>query len=88
MISVNLREVSAQEVHGTFGLCKGSDPEPEPSPRIAASAASSLTTTNSKAQRIRVCACFDPLADCTHGISGQGRQCCSYRLGNHGDRNS
>jgi len=47
MIFVNLREVSAQEVHGTFGLCKGSDPDPEPSPRIAVFAASSWMTTNS-----------------------------------------
>ena len=63
MISVNLREVSAQEVHGTFGLCKGSDPDPEPSPRIAVFAASSWMTTNSLARRIRVCAGCDPLAD-------------------------
>ena len=47
MVSVNLRSVSEQEVHGTFGLCKGSDPEPVPSPRIAVRAASSWITTNS-----------------------------------------
>ncbi len=47
MISVNLRIVGAQEVHGTFGLCKGSDPDPEPSPRIAVRGASSWITTNS-----------------------------------------
>ena len=47
MISVNLRLVGAQEVHGTFGLCKGSDAEPELLPRIVVSAVSSWTMTNS-----------------------------------------
>ena len=37
----------AQEVHGTFGLCKRSDPEPQLLPRIVVSAVSSWTTTNS-----------------------------------------
>ena len=59
MISANLRSVGAQEVHGTFGLCKGSDSDPELSLRIAVCDVSSWTTTNSKARRIQVCACFE-----------------------------